>query len=261
MVIVSDSQIEAVQQRQYTVLRRSCERDAQGRRRPFIASIVAIMDVLETLAVESAKEQTLGIICHQILSFSAAFPQSTRDRLLTTMTEMSDAPTLEEAKRIARAANFKAWLTRRQVTVVNHLVGAYHEYQEAEALINLMPAIAPAALLTCLSRVYNCIDGGVESQAHDRAEQFKQNNKIKYLDRLLAQSLACNLLLDLRPDQGWSKTSVAARAIAPQLTEILKSHRVRYVSTENQEHLIKTITRWINKILEVNAAYLGKVVL
>jgi hypothetical protein len=246
MLSITDAQIEAAKRRKPSELRQACEKNLFSGKNWFASSAGRILPVLEKLSNEEALNQTFEIIAHRLLVFTQRFATETRDRLLSDISKIVDSDDKFIATAVRKSANFLSYLSREELTVVNHLIKAFDEHKDAKKFSGFSPLAIPILLLS-LEHAYAGQDRFAKENTVDRQKSIKRTRRLqssKYSD---ARFKTCDLLDELRPEKGWKDENEAATSIMEKLKEHLDKERIRYPSTQDEAMLKKRLIAWMKE--------------
>ena len=246
MLSITDAQIESVKRRKPSELRQACEKDLFSGKDWFIATAGRILTVLEKLSIEEALNQTLEIIAHRLLVFTQRFAPETREKLLSDISKIVDSDDKLIATAVRKSANFLSYLSREELTVVNHLIKAFDEHKDAKKFSGLSPLAIPTLLLS-LEHAYAGQDKFAKDNTVDRQKSIKRSRILDSLNYSDARSKTCELLDELRPESGWKDENQAATGIMEKLKEYLNKEKIRYPQSHNAASLKKLLVNWMKK--------------
>jgi len=246
MLSITDAQIQSAKRRKPSELRQACEKDLFSGKAWFIANAGRILTVLEQLSIQEALNQTLEIICHRLLIFTQRFAPHTREKLLSDVSKIVDSDEKLIATAVRKSANFLSYLSREELTVVNHLIKALDERKDAKKFSGLPPLAIPTLLLS-LEHAYAGQDRFAKDNTVDRQKSIKRTRRLRSLKYSDARLKTCELLDELRPKKGWKDENEAATSIMENLKEYLDEEKIRYPSTQDKAMLKKRLIAWMKE--------------
>lgn len=246
MISITDAQIEGIKRRKPSELRQACEKNLFSGKDWFIATAGRILTVLEKLSIEEALNQTLEIIAQRLLVFTQRFGHETRGRLLSDISKIVDSDDKRIATAVRKSANLLSYLSREELTVVNHLIKAFEEHKNAKKFSGLSPLAIPT-LLFSLEHAYAGQDRFAKENTVDRQKSIKRTRRLKSLKYNDARLKTCDLLDELRPEKGWKDENEAATSIMVKLKEHLDKEKIRYPSTQEKAMLQKRLIAWMKE--------------
>ena len=246
MFSITDAQIQGIKRRKPSELRQACEKDLFSGKDWFIATAGRILTVLEKLSIEEALNQTHEIIIHRLLVFTHRFSPETREKLLSDISKIVDNDEKLIATTVRKSANFSSYLSREELTVVNHLIKAFDEHKDAKKFSGLSPLAIPTLLLS-LEHAYAGQDRFAKDNTVERQKSIKRTRRLQSLKYSDARLKTCDLLDELRPKKGWKDENEAATSIMKKLKDYLDKEKIRYPSTQDQAMLKKRLIAWMKE--------------
>jgi hypothetical protein len=248
----TDQVIENVVRREPTALRVACERNLFVGTDGELGNTHEVMKELENLSIDEALMQTLQVLCHRALLFSRHFDEITRMRLLEDICELA-------TKAPQKTQKFKGVylkLSKAQLTVVNHMIEAYTKYIHASDYKLINHEITRWRLLYCLQSAFAGQERFSKASPEDnkrKALKARLAHRSKYL---AAHHKTADLLVELRPPEGWASEVIAARTILEPLKKFLTEEKIRHPSKESDAALLTTLRRWMRKEYMINFIYM-----
>ncbi|UNB63766.1 hypothetical protein [Pseudomonas syringae group genomosp. 7] len=246
MFSITDAQIECIKRRKPSELRQACEKDLFSGKDWFIATAGRILTVLEKLSIEEALHQTFEIITQRLLVFIQRFTPKSRQKLLSDISKIVDSNDKLIATAARKSANFLSYLSREEVTVINHLIKAFNEYNIAKKLSFVSPLAIPILFLS-LEHAYAGQDRFAKDDKVDRKNSIKRTRRLRSLKYSDARLKTCDLLDELRPEKGWKDENEAATDIMEKLKEYLDKEKIRYPSSQEKAMLKKRLIAWMKE--------------
>lgn len=246
MISITDTQIEGIKRRKPSELRQACEKDLFSGKDWFIATAGRILAVLEKLSIEEALNQTFEIITHRLLFFTQRFAPETREKLLSDISKIVDSDDKLIATAVRKSVNFLSYLSREELTVVNHFIKAFDEHKDAKKFSGLSPLAIPTLLLS-LEHAYAGQDRFAKDNTIDRQKSMKRTRRLQSLKYSDARIKTCDLLDQLRPEKGWKNENEAATGILIKLKDYLDKEKIRYPSTQDKAMLKKRLIAWMKE--------------
>jgi hypothetical protein len=145
-----------------------------------------------------------------------------------------------------KSANFSSYLSREELTVVNHLIKAFDGHKDAKRLSGLLPLAIPT-LLFSLEQAYAGQDRFAKDNIVDRQKSIKRARRLQSLKYTDARLKTCDLLDKLRPENGWRDENEAAANIMEKLKEYLDKENIRHPSTQDKVMLKKRLVAWMKE--------------
>jgi len=246
MISITDAQIEGIKRCKPSELRQACEKDLFSGKDWFIANAGRILTVLEQLSIEEALNQSLKVICHRLLVFTQRFAPETREKLLSDICKIADSDEKLIATAVRKSANFQSYLSREELTVVNHFIKAFDEHKDAKKFSELSPLAIPI-LFFSLEHAYAGQEKFAKDNTVDRQKSIKRTKRLQSLKYSDARLKTCELLDELRPEKGWKDENQAATSIMEKLKEYLDKEKIRHPSTQSKPMLKKRLITWMKE--------------
>lgn len=223
-----------------------------------IRGLLKTVEHLETLSIQEAGIEVLGLITKRFILFSASL--SPEHRPLITPIPRLALLNSKNQKQLIKILKFEIKrIPKLHRTICTHFINAFQDFNTATLLssANLKTdnKAIPMIFFISIQHVYRGDMRLIRESTKTQREVAGQASKARSLQYAPAQHEVILLMKSIAPAGGWTSKAQAAKSIAPELEKIMEQKNIKAPNRVTPSNVQRRLRDWLDKASQVRQAY------